>query len=96
MCIFIITHKDGTPFEVTSIMEEDIVQFCMTLGHIHPLGMLQYSATELVVLFHMVEEMQWASHGAIKAIELYNKLIAIKIVAPTEPHIRAYITVGGG
>ena len=44
----------------------------------------------------MVEEMQWASHGAIKATELHNEEIAIKIVAPTEPHIRAYITVGGG
>ena len=40
MCIFIVMHKDGTPFEVTSIMEEDVVQFCMMLGHIHPLGVL--------------------------------------------------------
>ena len=40
MCVFIVTHKDGTPFEVTSIMEEDIVQLCMTLGHIHPFGVL--------------------------------------------------------
>ena len=46
MCIFIIMHKDGTPFEVISIMEEDIVQFCMMLGHIHPLGVLQYATTE--------------------------------------------------
>ena len=89
-------HKDGTPFEVTSIMEEDIVQFCMMLGHIHPLGMLQSSTIESVVLFHMAEEMQRASHGTIKATELGDKLIAIRIVAPTEPHIRAYITVGGG
>ena len=96
MCIFIITHKDGTLFEVTSIMEEDIVQFCMMLGHIHTLGVLQYSTTELVVLFCMAEEMQWASHGAIKATEFHNELIAIKIVTPTEPHTRAYITVGGG
>ena len=58
MCIFIVTHKDGTPFEVTSITEEDIVQICMTLGHIHPLGVLWYLATELVALFCMAEEMQ--------------------------------------
>ena len=43
----------------------------------------------------MAEEMQQASHGAIKTMELCNELIAIKIVVPTEPHIRAYITVGG-
>ena len=70
MCIFIVTYKDGTPFEVTSIMEEDIIQLCMTLGHVHPLGVLQYSTTELVILFHMADEMQWASCGAIKATEL--------------------------
>ena len=96
MCVFIDTRKDGTPFEVTSIMEEDIVQFCIMLGHIHFLGVLQYSATESVVLFHTAEEMQWASCGAIKATKLCNEAIAIKIVAPTEPHIRAYITIGGG
>ena len=43
----------------------------------------------------MAEEMQWASHGAIKVMELCNELIAIRTVAPSEPHIRAYITVGG-
>ena len=96
MCIFIITHKDGTPFEVTSIMEEDIVQLHMTLGHIHPLGVLCYSASDLVVLFCMAQEMLQASRGAIKATELHDKLIAVKIVAPTEPHVKAYITVGEG
>ena len=87
-------HKDGTLLEVASIIEKDIVQFCVMLGHIHPLGVLQYSATESVVLFCRAEEMQWAPCGAIKATELCNKPIAIKIMAPTEPHIRAYITVG--
>ena len=89
-------HKDGTPFDVTSVTEEDIVQICVTLGHIHPLGVLQYLATESVALFCMVEELQWASHGAIKVMELCNEPIAIKIVAPMESHIRVYITVGGG
>ena len=42
MYVFIIMQKDGTPFDVTSVMEEDIVQLCMTLGHTHPLGVLQY------------------------------------------------------
>ena len=44
----------------------------------------------------MAEEMQWASHGAIKAMELCNESIAVRTVAPLEPHIRVYITVGGG
>ena len=44
----------------------------------------------------MAEEMQQASCGAIKVTKLCNELIAIKIVAPTEPHIKAYITIGEG
>ena len=70
------------------------MQLCATLGHTHPLGVLWFLATESVALFHMTEEMQQASHGAIKVMELCNELIAIRTVAPSEPHIRAYITVG--
>ena len=40
--------------------------------------------------------MQWASHGAIKVTELHDKLITVKIVAPTEPQVKAYIQIGGG
>ena len=40
MCVFVVMHKDGTLFEVTSIMEEDIIQFCVLLGYIHTLGVL--------------------------------------------------------
>ena len=96
MCLFIVMHKDGTPFETTSIMEEDIVQFCVMLGHIHPLGVLQYSATESVILFHTAAEIQQASCGTPKVTELCNKLITMKIVAPTEPQVKVYIQVGGG
>ena len=51
---------------------------------------------ELVALFHMTEEMQQASHCAIKAMELQAEPIAIRTMAPLEHHIRAYITVVGG
>ena len=39
--------------------------------------------------------MQWASCGAIKATELHDEPITIKIVAPTEPQVKAYIQIGG-
>ena len=96
MCMFIIMWKDGTPFNVTSVTEEDIVEICVTLGDTHPLGVLWYSATELVALFHMTEEMQRASHGTIKVMELHDEPIAIRTIAPSEPHIRVYLTVGEG
>ena len=66
----------------------------MTLGHTHPLGVLWILATESVALFHTAEEMQQASHGVIKVKELCDESIAIRTVAPSEPHIRVYITVG--
>ena len=96
ICMFIVTRKDGTPFDVTSVTEEDIVEICITLGHTHPLDVLWYSAMGLVALFHTTEEMQRASHGAIKAMELRNELIAVRTMAPLEHHIRAYMTVVGG
>ena len=96
MCVFIIIQKDGTLFDVTCVTEEDIMQLCMALGHTHPLGVLPFLATESVALFCMVEEMQWASCGAINAMELHNELIVVRTVASLEPHIRVYITVGGG
>ena len=95
-CVFIVTRKDGTPLNGTSVTEEDIVEIYMTLGHTHPLGVLWYLAMESVTLFHMTEELQWASHGAIKVMELQDEPTAIQTIAPSEHHIRAYIAVVGG
>ena len=95
MCMFIVTRKNGTLLDVTSVTE-DIMEICITLGHTHLLGVLWYLATESVALFHTTEERQWASCIAIKAIELQDEPIAVRTVAPSEHHMRAYITVVGG
>ena len=58
ICMFIVTRKDGTPLDVTSVTEEDIMKICITLGHTHPLGVPRYSATESVALFDMTVEIQ--------------------------------------
>ena len=58
MCMFIVTRKDGILFDATPMLEEDILEICVTLVLAHPLGVLWYSATELVALFCMTEEMQ--------------------------------------
>ena len=60
------------------------MEICITLGHTHPLDVLWYLVMELVALFCMTEEMQWASHGAIKAMELQDEPIAVRTVAPLE------------
>ena len=77
-------------------MEEDILEICVTLGHTHSLGVLWYSAMESVALFHMAEEMQWASCSAIKAIDLRDEPVVIWVMAPLEHNIEVYIAIAGG
>ena len=61
------------------------------MGYIHPLGVLHYSATELVVLFHLTDELQHVTHGIVKATELQGEAITVKAMAPSEAHIKAYL-----
>ena len=70
--------------------KEDIVETCIKMGHTHPLGVLCYSMMELVASFCSTEEMQHATHGAVKATELWGEVIAIRAVAPSETHVKAY------
>ena len=96
MCLFVITWKDGTLLNATSITKEDIIEMCIKMDHTHPLGVLHYSTMELVALFCSTEEMQCATHGAIKAMELQGEAIAVRAVATSETHIKAYIIAVGG
>ena len=81
MCLFIITQKDGTPFDATSVTKEDIVEMCIKMGYTHPLGVLHYSVMELIALFCSTEEMQHATCRAIKATELQEGAISLRDVA---------------
>ena len=96
MCLLILMKRDGTPFDVTSVLEEDITKICIRQGHTHPMGVLCYSAMELVILFRSVDEMQCATHGAIKAMILSKEAIAIRASAPSKTLVRAYRTAVGG
>ena len=91
ICIFIVTRKDGTLLDVTSVSEEDIIEICLALGHTHPLGVLHYLAMELVALFCTTEEKHHASCSAVKVMELQDEPIAVQTMAPSEHHIRVYI-----
>ena len=91
MCLFVITWKDGTPLDATSVTKEDITEMCIQMGHLHPLGVLHYSMMELVALFFSTEEIQCATHRAIKGMELWDEAIAIRAVAPSVTHVNAYI-----
>ena len=65
MHVLILTRSDGTPFDPASIQEEDIIELCIELGQTHPKGVLWYSVTESVVLFHSVDKMLVMAHGLV-------------------------------
>ena len=66
MYIFILTRGDATLFNASSILEQDVIEICIWLGHTHPEGVPWYSAIELVMLFHMADELQTVAHGLWK------------------------------
>ena len=57
MCIFVLTKSDGTLFNASSILEEDIIEMCIQFGHTHPEGVLWYSAIKSVMLFHAADKL---------------------------------------
>ena len=89
MCILILTKRDGTLFDVTSILEEDIIKICIQLGHTHPMAVLCYLATKSIVLFQLADKMQCATCGANKVAVLCEETIAIRVSSPSTTHMSA-------
>ena len=77
--------------DASSISEEDIIEICIMKGHTHPLGVLHYSATELVLLFCSMDELQHATCGIIKTTELQSEVITVRAMAPLEAHVTVYL-----
>ena len=61
MCVLILTKRDSTLLDGTSLLEEDIIKICIQLGHIHPMAVLHYTATEYIILFQLPDDMQCAT-----------------------------------
>ena len=91
LCLVSLTRRDGIMMNASSVSEEDIFEICITKGHTHPLGVLHYSAMELVVLFCSTDELQCATCGIVKAMELWGEAITVKAMAPSEAYIKAYL-----
>ena len=60
------------------------------------MGVLHYSAMELVVLFWSADEMQCTTCRAIKATVLCKEAIALRASAPSQTHGMTYMTTVGG
>ena len=96
MCIFVLTRGDGTPFDTSSIQEEDVIEICIWLGHAHPEGVLWYSAIESVILFHTTDELQVMVCGVVKASPLCKEAIRVRSSPPSATHVRAYMAAVNG
>ena len=96
MCILILTKRDGTPFDVTSILEEDITKICIRQGHTHPMGVLCHLVTESIVLFQLADNKQHATCRAIKVTVLCEEAIAIRVSPPSTTHMMACMAMVGG
>ena len=69
--------------DASSVTEEDIIEICIKVGHIHPLGVLHYSTTGSVVLFHSTDDLQHATYRIMKAMKLWAEAITVMSMAPS-------------
>ena len=91
-CAFLSLHRKMALHLMPPLSQKRTSLKCaLKWAHTHPLGVLHYSTMELVALFHSSEDMQCATHRAIKATESQDEAIAIRAVAPSETHVKAYI-----
>ena len=88
-----ILRGDGTPMDASCIMEEDIVEICIRRAHAHPLGVLQYSMAESVVLFRSPKDVNCAHHTLPDVTELHDEAITIQTMALIEAHVAAFTTM---
>ena len=71
--------------DASSISEEDIMEICVKKAHTHPLGVLHYSAMESVIPFCPADELKCVSCGIVEIMELWDKAIMVKAMAPWRP-----------
>ena len=96
MCLFALTTGDGTPFDASSILEEDIVELYIHLGHKYPEGVLQYSTIKSVILFCTMDKLQITMCRVIKALALHEEAIRVRTSPPSATHVWAYMTAVTG
>ena len=66
------------------------MEICIQRAHTHPLGVLQYSMAELVVLFGSLEDVNHTHRTLLDVMELCNEAITVWTMALTEAHVAAF------
>ena len=93
LLVILITRGDGTPLDASSITEEDIVEICVRRAHAHPLGVLWYSAAELVILFGHPKDVNRAHCTLPDMMELHDEAVTVWTMAPKEAHVTVFHTM---
>ena len=63
----------------------------LTLYLTHPLGVLHFSAMELVLLSHSPDELQHTTCGIVKMTEFWGEAITVRVMVPLQAHVTSYI-----
>ena len=92
MCVLVLTRGDCTPFNTTSIQEEDIIDLCVEMGQTHPEGVLWFWWLNQSFCFVLVMKC-WLQH-----VESSKSWFCMKnplgfVLLPPTTHLRAYIAV---
>ena len=90
-CALAIARDDGSPFDATSIQEEDIIELCVSVGWAHPKSVLWLLGTELVIMFWSSKEMLAVTHMVTKPMAWYEEPIQLCTSPPSTTHLSAYI-----
>ena len=67
------------------------MELCVRRAHTCPLGVLQYSAVDLVILFSNVADVNSTQHVLPDVMEFCNEAVATQTMAPAQAHITAFI-----
>ena len=87
MCVLVLTRGDSTLFDATSIQEEDIIELFVEMGQTHLKDVLQFLATESVLLFCSGNKMLVMPQWVTKAMLLCKESIGLHTSPPTT-HLR--------
>ena len=69
------------------------MEICIRRAHAHPLGVLWYSAVELVILFGSLKDVNHAHHILPDMTELHNEAITVWTMALTEANVATFTTM---
>ena len=90
MCVLAIARGHGTPFDATSVQEEDIVELCVKVGQAHPKDVLWFLVTESIIAFQSSREMLAVVHMVTKATPWQEAPVKLQM-SPPSTLLRAYI-----